>query len=322
MLAHKYRPSGLKRAERWVYNGHQLICAFNDLLPHPKANIMDYYTRSEFEAAASLVQSRTVHKPRIAIVLGSGLGALADSVQSADIIPYEEIPHWPRSTVVGHSGRLHIGLLEGQSVMMMQGRSHFYEGYPLSQIVLPVRVMQLMGIEVVVLTNAAGGLVSSWSVGDLMLITDHINLVGLSGHNPLIGPNDESLGPRFPNMSDVYDKQFGQIALSIAEAGGIPLHKGVYVGVAGPSFETPAEVRFLSSIGASAVGMSTVHEAVTARHAGMRVVGFSGITNIGIDTLETEAKASHEEVIEAGKLIAPRLEAILRGLLQRASEAL
>jgi len=278
---------------------------------------MTVFARAEFEAAAAAVRKQTKHKPRIGLVLGSGLGDLADSVENADIIPYKQIPHWPISTVVGHRGQLHVGQLEGQPVIVMRGRSHYYEGYPISQITLPIRVMQLMGVEIVILTNAAGGIDPSFSAGDLMLIIDHLNLIGMSGTNPLIGPNDDSLGPRFPDMSRVYDRDLRALAVEVARDEGIPLREGVYAGLAGPSFETPADVRFLRAIGANAVGMSTVPEAIVARHGGMRVLGFSGISNVAIDHPDSSRETTHEEVLEAGKVIVPRLTAILRGVLRR-----
>ncbi len=278
---------------------------------------MHIFTRAEFEAAAATVSKRTKHQPRVGVVLGSGLGDLAEAVEQADVIPYDDIPHWPRSTVAGHSGKLHIGYLEGQAVMVMRGRAHYYEGYPMSQVTLPIRVMQLMGIRIVILTNAAGGLNRNFRAGDLMLITDHINLIGMAGHNPLRGPNDETLGTRFPDMSQVYDPELRRLALEVAREANIPLWEGVYICLAGPSFETPADIRFLRLIGADAVGMSTVPEATVARHGSMRVLGISGISNVAIDTPDAERETTHEEVLQAGQIIVPRLEKLLRGVLQR-----
>lgn len=277
---------------------------------------MERYTRAEFEEATEAVRSRTDHMPRIGVVLGSGLGAFAASVEDADEIPSAEIPHWPHSTVHGHVGRLYLGRLEGQNVLVMSGRAHYYEGYPMSRVTLPIRVMQLLGAEIVILTNAAGGLDPSYSAGDLMLLSDHINIVGMAGANPLRGPNDESLGTRFPDMSEVYDAELRGIAQKVAREEGVPLHEGIYAGVAGPSFETPAEIRFLRMIGANAVGMSTVHEAVVARHGGMRVLGISGISNVAVSESGSHVETTHEEVLDAGRVIVPRLEAILRGVLR------
>lgn len=282
---------------------------------------MEFFGRAEFEAAAEVVRERTRHRPRIGIVLGSGLGALADAVEDADVIPYREIPNWPISTVVGHVGQLHIGHLESVPVMVMRGRSHFYEGYPMSQITLPIRVMQLMGVEVVFLTNAAGGLNKAFVPGDLMLIIDHLNLIGMTGANPLRGPNDETLGERFPDMSCVYDPKLRRLALEAAGEAGIEPRQGIYVCLSGPSYETPADIRFLRAIGADAVGMSTVPEATVSRHGGLRVLGISGITNAAIDEIAGEHETSHTEVLEIGAIIAPKLEAVLRGVLRKVGQA-
>jgi purine-nucleoside phosphorylase len=281
-----------------------------------KVQTLNFFGRPEFEAAADAVRQRTAQQPRVGLVLGSGLGDLAESVQGADIIPYEQIPHWPRSTVVGHRGQLHVGTLEGVPVMVMRGRAHFYEGYPMSQVTLPIRVMQLLGVEIVILTNAAGGLNRSYTPGDLMLLVDHLNLIGMTGGNPLRGPNDETLGVRFPDMARVYDRDLRALAVSVAAEQGVPLHQGVYICLAGPSFETPADIRFLRTIGADAVGMSTVPEATVARHGGLRVMGVSSIANIAIDDPDSEAETTHEEVLAAGALAVPRLEALVRGVLR------
>ena len=277
---------------------------------------MEFFTRSEFEAAADVVRQRTRQQPRVGIVLGSGLGDFAESIENADVIPYDDIPHWPHSTVVGHQGQLYLGQLEGQDVMVMRGRAHSYEGYAFSHITLPIRVMQLMGVETVILTNAAGGLNPTFTPGDLMLIDDHINLMG---SNPLRGPNDDSLGTRFPDMQQAYDPALRRIALEVACSSNVPMHEGVYIGLAGPSFETPAEVRFLRTIGGDAVGMSTVPEVIVARHGGLRVLGISGITNAAVaDAAQAgSGETTHDEVLETGRVLVPRLETILRGVLQR-----
>ena len=232
------------------------------------------------------------------------------------MIDSRELPGWPQSTVEGHSGNLVLGKLEGQTVVAQQGRVHFYEGYSPQQITFPVRVMIRLGIEILVLTNAAGGLRPDWQTGDLMLINDHINLTGMTGANPLMGPNDESFGPRFPGMSQAYDLELRQRAQRVAAEAGITLHEGVYVCLSGPNFETPAEIRMLRVMGADAVGMSTAHEVVVARHAGIRVMACSGITNVAIDEVNSELEASHEEVLEAGLVLVPRLTALLRGVLR------
>ena len=272
-----------------------------------------YMTLEQIDQAADAVRSRTSHQPRIGIILGSGLNDLADSVQKADIIPYGEITNWPVSTVHGHAGRLVIGELEGQAVFIMQGRIHFYEGYSMSQITLPVRVMQRLGLEMMIVTNAAGGVNPAFTPGDVMLITDHLNLIGMMGLNPLIGPNLDEIGPRFPDMSQAYDRKLMDVARKAAAHNNIPLQEGIYCALSGPSFEGPADLRFLRLIGADAVGMSTVPEVIVARHGGLRVLGFSGISNKA--SLDGSAVTTHEEVIEAGKVIAPKVEKIIRGVL-------
>ncbi|MGD8397753.1 MAG: purine-nucleoside phosphorylase [Anaerolineae bacterium] len=279
------------------------------------------YTREQYEEARDAILAGTHHEPRVGLILGSGLNPLAESVESAEILSYEEIPHFPRPTVEGHVGRLVVGKLEGVSVAVMQGRVHFYEGYPIQQVVFPVRVLQVMGIETLIVTNAAGGLDPEFHAGELMLITDHLNIMGMGGSNPLFGPNDPTLGPRFPDMSQAYDPELRRIALKVAEEKDIPLHQGVYAGLAGPSFETPAEIRFLRLIGADAVGMSTVPEVTVARHGGIRVLGVSGISNVAIAEADPDQKTSHEEVLSAGRLIVPRLTSLLCGVLGRLAEA-
>ncbi len=273
------------------------------------------YSRADFQRAASVVQSRTSLRPSIGLVLGSGLGKLADELVEKVVIPYVDIPGWPVSTVEGHQGNLVIGELEGQMVAAQQGRAHFYEGYSMAEVTFPIRVMKALGIHSVLLTNAAGGVNKSYQVGDLMLLEDHINLPGMAGANPLIGPNDETLGLRFVGMSQAYDRRLRQRALEVAREHDIPLHSGVYVGLSGPFFETPAEIRMIRALGGDAVGMSTVNEVLVARHAGMRVLACSGITNQTIDAVDTDLETNHEEVLEAGEIIVPRLTAILKGLL-------
>ena len=271
---------------------------------------------TSYDEAVAAVRERSNHQPRVGLVLGSGLGGLADVLEQRDVIDSRELPGWPQSTVEGHSGNLVLGKLEGQTVVAQQGRVHFYEGYSPQQITFPVRVMIRLGIEILVLTNAAGGLRPDWQTGDLMLINDHINLTGMTGANPLMGPNDESFGPRFPGMSQAYDLELRQRAQQVAAEAGITLREGVYVCLSGPNFETPAEIRMLRVLGADAVGMSTAHEVVVARHAGIRVMACSGITNVAIDQVNSELEASHEEVLEAGQVLVPRLTALLRGVLR------
>ena len=274
------------------------------------------YTRADFDAAADVVRSRSAIAPTVGLVLGSGLGPLADAITDAVAIPYADIPGWPQSTVHGHRGELVVGRLEGQSVVAQRGRAHFYEGYGAQQVTFPIRVMRALGVNTLILTNAAGGLNPAYQVGDLMLLNDHINLIGMGGNNPLVGPNDDTLGPRFVGMTQTYDRVLRQLAVEVARGAGVTLHEGVYVCLSGPTFETAAEVRMLRGMGADAVGMSTVHEVLVARHGGMRVMAFSGITNVAIDTLDTTADANHEEVLEAGQLLVPRLTTVLRGVLK------
>jgi purine-nucleoside phosphorylase len=278
---------------------------------------MDILGRKEFEAAADAIRKRTKHTPEVGLVLGSGLGPLAEAVENADIIEYGDLPHWPVSTVAGHSGRLYVGILEGQPVLVMQGRAHFYEGYSMNQVTFPVRVMQMLGIETLVLTNAAGGINPSYKAGDLMLLKDHLGLLMMTGLNPLRGPNDENLGPRFPDMSHVYDLELRRAAREVAGEEGFELHEGVYAGLSGPTYETPTDIRFLRMIGADSVGMSTVPEAVVARHGGMQVMGISSITNVAIDEPDSAQETTHEEVLEIGQIIAPKLTALIRGVLRK-----
>ena len=275
----------------------------------------DFITLPEIDEVANLIRSHTNYRPRIAIVLGSGLGGMASTVESAAVIPYNELPGWPVSTVVGHQGRLVIGQLEGQEVIIMQGRAHYYEGYSMDRITLPIRVFQRMGVEIVVITNAAGAVNPDFQPGDLMLITDHLNLVGMAGLNPLRGPNLEELGPRFPDMSQAYDRKLCALVRQVAGEGEIALNEGVYVCLAGPSFETPADLRFLRMIGVDAVGMSTVPEVIAARHGGTRVLGISGISNKA--NLDGNTLTTHQEVLEAGQQIVPKLTTLIRGVLRR-----
>ena len=268
----------------------------------------------QIDQAVDVIRGRSEYKPHTAIILGSGLSSLSDAVQAAVTIPFNDLPHWPVSTVAGHTGRLVIGELESQVVFVMQGRIHYYEGYGMTQVTFPIRVMQRLGIKVLILTNAAGAINPSFASGDVMLITDHLNLLGMVGLNPLIGPNLDELGPRFPDMSQAYDRQLCDFARLVASRQGILLREGVYVGLSGPSFETPADLRFLRAVGADAVGMSTVPETIVARHGDMRVMGLSGISNKA--NLDGSSVTTHEEVLEAGKIIVPKMEKIIRGVLQ------
>ncbi|XP_008830776.1 purine nucleoside phosphorylase [Nannospalax galili] len=268
------------------------------------------FTYEDYQNTAEWLLSRTEHRPQVAVICGSGLGGLTDKLTEAQTFDYSEIPNFPQSTVQGHAGRLVFGILNGRACVMMQGRFHMYEGYPLWKVTFPVRVFRLLGVDTLVVTNAAGGLNPDFEVGDIMLIRDHINLPGFCGQNPLQGPNDERFGVRFPAMSDAYDRSMRQKAFSAWRQMGQQreLQEGTYVMLAGPSFETVAECRLLKELGADAVGMSTVPEVIVARHCGLRVFGFSLITNKVIMDYENLEKANHKEVLEAGKQAAKKLE--------------
>jgi purine-nucleoside phosphorylase len=274
-----------------------------------------FFTLAQYDEIAGAIRSKTQYKPTIAIILGSGLGSLADSIEKPAMIPFSDLPHWPASTVLGHAGRLIIGLLEGKCVMAMQGRIHFYEGYTMQQVTLPIRVMQRLGIETLIVTNAAGAVNPDFAPGDLMLITDHINFVGMAGFNPLFGPNIDELGPRFPDMSQAYDRELIKVARAAAVESKVLLREGVYIGLSGPSFEGPADLRFLRLIGADSVGMSTVSEVTVARHGNTRVLGISGISNKA--NLDGNSVTTHEEVLEAGRVISPKMECLIRAVLRK-----
>jgi purine-nucleoside phosphorylase len=264
--------------------------------------------------ATAYIQSHSGMKPGVGVILGSGLGDLAAEVQDATAIPYQEIPHFLRSTVVGHAGRLLVGKLENVPVVVMQGRFHFYEGYTLQALTLPVRVMRMLGAHTLIVTNAAGGLNPGYRPGDFMLIRDHINFLGLAGMNPLIGPNDERLGERFPALAKAYDAELRALARAVAAQNPeITLHEGVYVQVAGPSYETGAELKFLRAAGADAVGMSTAPEVIVARHMGMRVLGISLITNTA--TGDDAEEVNHAEVLTAADAARPKFATLVRGIL-------
>ena len=275
----------------------------------------EYFTLVQIDEVAQQIRSRIPRQPSVGMILGSGLGALAEAVTQAVNISYSQLPYWPIPSVEGHKGQLVIGQLEGQDVLIMQGRTHFYEGISMTEVGLPVRVMQRLGVKIVIVTNAAGAVNQDFQPGDLMLITDHINLLGMAGNSPLRGPNLDELGARFPDMSQAYDRQLMEIARQVAKEQGIQLRQGVYICLAGPSFESPADLRFLRAIGVDAVGMSTVPEVVVARHGGQRVLGFSGISNKA--NLNGNTITTHEEVLEAGKVIAPKLTSLLKGVLSR-----
>jgi purine-nucleoside phosphorylase len=265
---------------------------------------------SRASRAAKFIQSKTKLRPSVALVLGSGLGAFADELSSATRIPYHKIPGFPRSTVAGHSGQLVIGKAAGVPLVAMQGRVHLYEGYSAKEVVFPMRVLGRLGIRAAILTNAAGAINLDYSQGALVAIRDHINL---QGTNPLIGPNDERFGVRFPDMSHAYAKAYREIALREAKRLGIQIHEGVYAALCGPSFETPAEIRYLKTIGADLVGMSTAFEVIVARHMGIRVLGISCVTNMAAGILDQPL--THAEVMETGDRVKGQFMALLRAVI-------
>lgn len=272
------------------------------------------------ERAAAYLRYIDARPWQVLLVLGSGLGALAEDVQNAVRVPYASIPGFARSTVQGHKGQFVIGELNGVRVAVMQGRMHFYEGHPLWQITLPVRVAKAMGASGMIITNAAGGINRDFQIADVMLITDHISFVGMAGANALVGPNVDEQGPRFPEVTTAYDLALRETALKVASAAGVHLRQGVYAGVSGPNFETPAELRFLRMVGSDAVGMSTVNEVVVARHCGIRVLGLSGITNVARLSSDEGEPPTHDEVMEAGREIAPKMFAVIRGVLSNMAQ--
>src|ERR1700730_7327001 len=267
------------------------------------------------EAAAQFIFSRTELRPKMALVLGSGLGPFADEFAEASKIPYAEIPHFPQSTAIGHAGRLVIGKVDGLSVAGMQGRVHLYEGYSVKEVSFPIRVFARMGVKALILTNAAGGI--KFVQGRLVVIRDHINLQGV---NPLSGSNDERFGPRFPDMTTAYDKRFREMTVGQGNRLGIGIDEGVYAALAGPSYETPAEIRYLRSIGADLVGMSTAPEVIAARHSDMRVLGISCVTNAAAGILDQ--LLNHREVLETAARVKGNFVALLRALLPRIAEAI
>ncbi|NIK77520.1 purine-nucleoside phosphorylase [Paenibacillus castaneae] len=260
--------------------------------------------------AAQYIEEKTSQRPEIGLIMGSGLGVLGDHIENAVTIQYHDIPHFPISTVEGHAGELMIGTLSGKTVILMRGRFHMYEGYGPELTAFPVRVMKALGVKTLVVTNAAGGINLQFDSGNLMLISDHINL---TGKNPLIGPNDDSLGVRFPDMSEAYSKRLRAVARDIAEGQGFTLREGVYVGLLGPTYETPAEIRMLRTLGADAVGMSTVAEVIAARHAGIEVVGISCISNMAAGILDQPL--SHIEVMETTERVKSQFLGLVNALI-------
>ena len=274
----------------------------------------------EFERAglaADFIFSRTKLRPQIALVLGSGLGAFADEFNGATRIPYAEIPYFPRSTAIGHAGQLVIGKVGAIAVAGMQGRVHLYEGYSAKDVAFPIRVFARMGVKAVILTNAAGGIKREFTQGRLVVISDHINLQGVS---PLTGPNDERFGLRFHDMTAAYDKRLREMAVSEGNRLGIGMNEGVYAGLAGPSYETPAEIRYLRTIGADLVGMSTVPEVIAARHSGMRVLGISCVTNAAAGILDQPL--NHVEVLETAERVKGQFISLLKAVIPRVGEAI
>jgi purine-nucleoside phosphorylase len=265
------------------------------------------------DEAAEVVRRRTPLRPSIGVVLGSGLGAFADALDDAVAVPFGDIPHFPASTVVGHGGALVVGRSRGVPVAVMKGRVHFYEGYSLEQVAFPVRVLGRLGVGTLVITNAAGAINPSFAAGDLMVIEDHLNLLG----NPLLGPNDETLGPRFPDMSEAYDRALRDVAEAACRGAEVRCHRGIYVSIPGPSYETPAEIRMFRTLGADAVGMSTVPEVIAARHMGMRVVGLSCLTNMAAGV--TDRKLDHREVLETGERVKGALLEVLARIVTEAA---
>lgn len=266
----------------------------------------------KLEVAKQYVESNMKERPRIGLILGSGLGVLAEEIEEPTIIPYEKIPHFPISTVPGHSGRWVMGRLCGKQVVAMQGRFHFYEGYSLQDVTLPVRLMSGLGVRKLIVTNAAGGINTDFKPGDLMLIKDHINMMF---QNPLIGPNVEEWGPRFPDMSEAYASSMREFALRTAADLGMQLQEGVYIGLTGPSYETPAEIRMLRMLGGDAVGMSTVPEVIAARHSGLEVLGISCISNYAAGILPQPL--SHEEVMETTEKVKAKFLSLVKGIVEK-----
>lgn len=264
------------------------------------------------DEAARAIRACCPTVPDAAIVLGSGLGDFADELHAAETLPYADLPHWPRSGVVGHAGKLVIGRRAGRLVAALAGRAHFYEGHPMEAVTFAVRVMGRLGVRVLVLTNAAGGVNTSFERGALMVIDDHINLLGA---NPLMGPNDERLGSRFPDMTEVYSARLRALADSVAAERGLALAHGVYIAVSGPSYETPAEIRAFRKLGADAVGMSTVPEAIAARHMGLEVLGISCITNMAAGVLPQPL--AHEEVMQTAQRVKRSFIGLLDGIVER-----
>lgn len=282
--------------------------------PRNAATLGEYERAGE---AADFIFNKTKLRPKIALVLGSGLGAFADEFANAAKIPYADIPHFPQSTAIGHAGKLVVGQVNGIPVAGMQGRVHLYEGYSAKEVVFPIRVFARIGVKAVILTNAAGGIKREFVQGRLVVISDHINLQGV---NPLTGPNDERFGLRFHDMTSAYDKRFREMTVGEGNRLGIGLYEGVYAGLLGPSYETPAEIRFLRGIGAGLVGMSTVAEVIAARHSGLRVLGISCVTNAAAGILDQPL--NHIEVLETAERVKGQFIGLLKAVIPRIAEAI
>lgn len=268
------------------------------------------YTEA-IEKASSFLKSKGVEKPEIGLILGSGLGELANEADNAVVVPYEDIPEFPVSTVEGHAGQLVYGDLGGKKVLAMQGRFHYYEGYSMQEVTFPVRVMKALGVGSLVVTNAAGGVNEDFTPGDLMIITDHINMIGV---NPLHGPNDNELGPRFTDMSNAYNKEYQRLIEEAASEQDVTVQKGVYMGLSGPTYETPAEVRMVRTLGGDAVGMSTVPEVIVANHAGIKVAGISCITNFAAGMQEN---LNHDEVVEVTTRVRETFKSLVKAVISK-----
>jgi purine-nucleoside phosphorylase len=287
-----------------------------------KDGVFQSYTYDDIQTTVNFLEENTTYRPKIGIICGSGLGSLANSLTETKCFPYKTIPNFPVSTVTGHEGQLVFGLLDGVPVMCMQGRFHYYEGYPICRCAMPIRVMKMIGIDYLIATNAAGGLNENYNVGDIMIIKDHINLLGFAGVNPLRGPNDDRFGPRFPAVSRAYDRNLRAAAINIGKEMGIEdrLHEGVYSCIGGPNYETVAELKAMKTLGIDAIGMSTAYEVIVACHSYMTVFAFSLITNKCVTSYE-EPMANHEEVMQVGKesedLLGPFVSRIVQHINQQ-----
>ena len=269
----------------------------------------------QMKQAADFISMRFRKKPRVGVVLGTGLGTVVDGIKDKVVIPYSDIPHFPVSSVDSHDGNLVLGTWNGKVVMVMQGRIHFYEGHSKQKITFPIRTMQLLGVKTLIVTNAAGGLNPDYNAGDLMMITDHINFSGLAGFNVLRGPNEDSLGLRFPSMVTTYDLNLQKIVRKAAKKLKLDLHEGIYINVSGPNFETPAEIRFFRMIGGDAVGMSTTPEILVGVHADMKIIGLSGITNKTYRDPNDQTKITLKEVIDMNEVVAPKMKKLLNEIM-------